>query len=730
MTISIWRYSHLALAVSSFIFLILAAGTGIILAFQPVSQKMQPYKVSGFDQITLAEAIPAITKAHSEISALSIDANDFVLLQGSDEDGENISVFIDPATGIKLGVPAPENALFQWATNFHRSLFLKETGRFFVGLSAFILLLIASSGIILIAKRQRGIRRFFTKISKENFAQYYHVVLGRLSLIPILIIALSGTYLSMERFGLVKSETAKSDIDFDAIRDAPKKATAEFPIFKTTRLSDVQRIEFPFSDDVEDYFTLHLKDKVVTVNQVTGDILSEEPYPVATLITNLSLDLHTGRTSAVWAIILAIACVNILFFVYSGFAITLRRRANVTRNKYKADESRFVILVGSENGTTFQFAQQVHQQLLQKGEKSYLTEFNNYQSFPKAEYMVAMTATYGLGDPPTNAKSFQKVLEKHPQTQHVHYSVVGFGSHAYPDFCKFAFEVNQLLAHQPWAKPLVDVHTVNDKSPSDFALWAEAWAQQAGIPISVTGAFQPQKHNLEQFTVTANTGTSEPDGTFLVKLQGKDKQRVTSGDLLAIYPENDHRERLYSIGLVETELQLSVRLHPGGLGSQFLHKLVAGQTIAAHIVRNEHFHFPTSASQVIMIANGTGIAPFLGMISENSNRVPCHLYCGFRDDTALHVHHLFLEKQQKERKLSALHIAFSRQGEKQYVGDLLARDAQKIADILANEGVVMICGSLSMQKTVLELLEKVCAEHLDKSLSHFQSHGKILMDCY
>ncbi|MCB0434087.1 MAG: hypothetical protein KDD18_14235, partial [Mangrovimonas sp.] len=43
-TISIWRYSHLALAVSSFVFIILASLTGIILAFQPISEQIKPYK--------------------------------------------------------------------------------------------------------------------------------------------------------------------------------------------------------------------------------------------------------------------------------------------------------------------------------------------------------------------------------------------------------------------------------------------------------------------------------------------------------------------------------------------------------------------------------------------------------------------------------------------------------------------------------------------------------------
>ena len=58
MTISIWRYSHLALAVSSFLFLALASVTGIILSFQPISEKIQPYRSENFDQATVSQMLP------------------------------------------------------------------------------------------------------------------------------------------------------------------------------------------------------------------------------------------------------------------------------------------------------------------------------------------------------------------------------------------------------------------------------------------------------------------------------------------------------------------------------------------------------------------------------------------------------------------------------------------------------------------------------------------------
>lgn len=729
MTISVWRYSHLALAVSSFLLLTLASVTGVILAFQPVTEKMQPYHTADLDKVTLAQSLPSLRKTYPGISELSIDAHQFVQIKGSDADGKELLAYVDPLTGKILGTPKPADEFFQWVTALHRSLFIHETGRFFIGLTAFLLLLITVSGTMLIIQRQRGVKRFFTRIARDNFAQFYHVVLGRWSLIPIFIIALSGTYLSLARFELIDINKASAKVDFDAIRSAPEKKAIDFDIFKKTKLSEVETIEFPFSEDIEDYYTIKLKTGEVAVNQITGDVLSEVKYPNAVMLTNLSLDLHTGRASIVWAIILAVASANILFFIYSGFAITWKRLSNRTKNKYKAGESKYIILVGSENGNTFSFAQAIHQQLLKKGEKSYVTQLNDYKLFPRAEHFIVMTATYGLGDAPTNAAKFKQLLQNIPQPQAVFYSVVGFGSHAYPDFCKFAFEVDQLLAAQEWAIALTDIHTVNDRSPEDFGLWAEAWSQQAGVQLTNLQLHDANK-NLETFTVIKNTAATRADGTFTISLKGKKRLKVTSGDLLAIYPADDHRERLYSIGIVDGDIRLSVRLQPHGLGSGFLHKLSAGQKLRARVVANKHFYFPADAPEILMIANGTGIAPFLGMISGNKTKKACYLYCGFREQASYSAYQDLLLESKATARLKQHYIAFSREGKKQYVSDLIENDAAFVADVLERGGVIMICGSLAMQKDVFELLETICTKKNGKSLSYYRSRDQIRTDCY
>lgn len=731
MTTSIWRYSHFALAVSSFVFIILAAVTGIILSFEPIAAKTPSYRADRFNDLSLAQALPALRTSFSAITEVSVDVNQFVTVTGTDSSGKAITAYADPATGKVLGAPAPKSDFFEWVTALHRSLFLHEAGRFFVGLTAFLLVLIALSGTMLVIKRQRGWKRFFNRIVKGDFAPYYHVVIGRWSLVPILIIALTGTYLSLVRFKVFPEKKIVHQVDVDAIPTTPVRKPADFPVFKNVRLSEVQTIAYPFSEFPEDYYTLKLKDREVVVNQFTGEAMSEVPYPVTTNLWRLSLDLHTGRASIIWAIVLGVAALNILFFIYSGFLISWKRLSARTKNKYQSSECRFIILTGSENGSTLRFAKALHQQLISHGQASFLTELNNYTAFPKAEHIIILTSTYGLGDAPSSANRFQGLVKQYPQVQRVHFSVVGFGSHAYPDFCQFAFEVNNLLSVQDWAVPLLEIHTINDQSPGEFNQWLMTWAQKAGLPdVILPESLKQPPTGLETLQVTAKTATQHEEDAFIIRFKPSWRSKFSSGDLLAVYPAGDHRERLYSIGRIGQSLQLYVKRHPGGLGSNYLYALTPGEVIRARIVPNDHFQFPSTASTVIMISNGTGIAPFLGMIEQNDRKTDCHLYCGFRHHSSFAPFKEAMERSMDNKKLSRLQVAYSREGNKQYVKDLLAQDADLVARTLAEKGVLMLCGSLSMQHDVVAWLEHICQEKNGQSISFYQSHGQVLMDCY
>lgn len=731
MTLSIWRYAHLALALISSLFLVMASVTGAILAIDAIQEKMPPYRIANFNEITLAHAVPALKEKFSEISEINVDHKGFVSLKGFDEEGNEIDAYVNPTTGEILGKPIEKSAFVEWNIALHRSLFLKETGRLIIGIISFLLLLIAISGMALVIQRQRSISKFFTKVVKEYFAQYYHVVTGRIMLIPVLVIALTGTYLSMVRFQFFPEHKAEHKEIIVSDEEPIQQKIADFKSFRNIKLADVKKIEFPFAEDPEEYYNLKLNNRELIVNQFTGEVLSEVKYPTTILLDNLSLDLHTGRTNVVWAAILGIACLNILFFIYSGFTITLKRRATKIKNKHKTKDAEYILLVGSENGSTLRFANAIHEQLNAQGKISFLAQLNQYEVFPKAKHLLIFTSTYGLGDPPSNGNKVLQLIEKYPQKHKINFSVIGFGSHAYPDFCEFAKQLEEKLGKQSWAERFTALHTVDDKSALQFVAWVKEWSEKTGIELATTPALYAKKpKGLQKMMVLERTEVSDHEHTFMLTIRTPARTKFTSGDLLAIYPADDNRERLYSVAKCTGNVQLVVKLHQPGLGSEYLNNLKVGEVIKARMVTNASFHLPQNKA-VIMIANGTGIAPFLGMISQSTKTANNHLYVGFRKEThIIQQHKIFLDQQVQHHKLKSYQIAFSREQNHCYVMDLIRNDAKHIAQMLKEGAVIMICGSLLMQQDVEKALNDICLEINGNALSFYKEKGQLLTDCY
>ncbi|RZL34800.1 MAG: FAD-binding oxidoreductase, partial [Pedobacter sp.] len=390
------------------------------------------------------------------------------------------------------------------------------------------------------------------------------------------------------------------------------------------------------------------------------------------------------------------------------------------------------LLVGSENGSTLGFANHVHNQLQSNGKKSYLTDMNNFSEFPKAKKLVVFTSTYGLGEAPSNATKFEKLLSQFPQKQKIDFSVVGFGSKSYPDFCAFAIYVDELLSQQVWANRGLSLHTVNDKSPEEFTQWVADWSNLNELAMATTPSLYAQQlPKLAKFTVIDKAEiVCDQITTFRINLKPSSLQKFKSGDLLAIYPLNNSVERFYSIGKVNKSIQLIVRLHPMGLGSGFLHDLKKGKTIRARIIKNPQFYFPKNANQVALISNGTGIAPFLGMLDENKHHVETHLYAGFRRLNALTKRYLEITDEfKKDSKLQTFNLAISREEVPQYVMNLIERDQDFFFKLLQKNGVIMICGSLKMQKDVEIILSAICKNNND-DYARFKANGQILTDCY
>ena len=60
----------------------------------------------------------------------------------------------------------------------------------------------------------------------------------------------------------------------------------------------------------------------------------------------------------------------------------------------------------------------------------------------------------------------------------------------------------------------------------------------------------------------------------------------------------------------------------------------------------------------------------------------------------------------------------------------LLENADFFIDLLKEGGVIMICGSLAMQKDVETILDALCLSKQSKSILDFKNNGQLLTDCY
>ncbi len=724
MVLSIWRYSHLTLAISSFLFVFLAAITGILLALEPIQEQLHPYQYN-LDKATLDKTIVALENKYEDVLLIEKDHNNFIIASVITKEGKNEKFYINPNSGEKIGELLEKKPFFQFITNFHRSLFLKSTGRALVGIASLLLFLIAVTGSILIIKRQGGIRQIFTKVVKESTPQYYHVVLSRITLIPIVIITLSGIYLSLEKFDLLPKKKPVETVTI--LNEVVKKPVSKFPIFKNTTLANFTSLEYPFSEFDDDYFLLKTDAKEVSIHQYSGDIVRETTYSWLHNFTDVSMALHTGQGNILWSVVLLLSTVAILYFIYSGFVIALdRRRKKVIKPKniISKKEAEIVILVGSETGGTYKPAKALLEALQKINNLVFIDDLNNIEQYENLQKLFILTSTYGKGEAPKNAELFLNKLQQTTFFNPIEYAVVGFGSLAYPDYCEFAIQVDQNLKQKSNTSAILPLEKIHNQSLLQFKNWCKGLSEKMNIPLEIDESlWQINTKELQDFKVISKSEINTDD-TFLLTLKPKKRIKFQSGDLLSFYPKDEVTPRYYSIAKVNNNILLSIKKHAFGKASKYLSQLEVGESLKAKIDDNPAFHFPKN-KPALLIANGTGIAPFLGML--NTKKEEKHLLWGGRTESSFNIYKPYITNALQEQKLHSFSIGLSRTKNQKYVQDVLKENTSMLLNILKNNGKIMICGSLQMEEGVRKTIKMI---GLKNNLNLEVIEKQILSDCY
>ncbi|WP_258098170.1 PepSY domain-containing protein [Marinoscillum pacificum] len=724
-----WRLVHLWLALVTSVFLIIASFTGIILSFEPVFEHNKGYHIPEGDDLSIATLISNSKTRYSEILSISRDENGFIALDALD--ASEGKFYMNPLSAESIGTPFTTPEFFDFCRSLHRSLFLGATGRFLIGSTSFFLLIIGLTGILLTSRKQGGLKAYFSKIIPNEFNRDYHTQIGRFSIFIILVTASTGAYLFFERFGVIPTAKTQHQVNYDSLASEPKIQLADFEVFNHYQVSQLREILFPFSEDVEEFYELKLEDRELLINQFTGEVVSEIIYPTTKQLSQLSFMLHTGEGTTWWALILGISSFGMLFLIYSGFVIYLRRDRSSITNPYPKDQCSHIILVGSELGSTRQFAIHLQEELLRNSCKCYLTDMDDYEHFQKLEKLIVLTSTYGAGDPPANARNFMKALEDEPPTNPFEYSVLGFGSTDYPDYCLFAQKVNDHFSQMPHANEFLPFTTVNNQSLDTFREWINHLSNRSGMHLLAPQTMEAPKRDKLKLVVNEKIDSSnkKEDETFLLKLKVKSGslKKYQSGDLLIIYA-SDGKERYYSTSILDKNtILLSIRVHDKGLGSNYLNQLQQGETLTVEMQSNAHFHLPAKSKSVVMIANGTGIAPFFGMINQNKKK-NLSLFWGGYNPLSMEMYQSIIDQNRQDQRLHYFESAYSRVNGKQYVQDSLKLNKEHITQAFKENASFMICGSLAMKEGVMSALESIYIDQYGQSLDTYR--GEILEDCY
>ena len=364
--------------------------------------------------------------------------------------------------------------------------------------------------------------------------------------------------------------------------------------------------------------------------------------------------------------------------------LTLAARQGATAIDIDPNAKPWLIAYATQTGVSEQLAwrtatalQQAHQPATVKAVQQ-LT----LADLQQAEQVLFIASTYGTGEAPDLASSFEKkIMSGQADLSHLHYAVLALGSKEYPDtFCSFGHRIDQWLKNNG-AQQLFATIEVDNASNEHIQQWNAALAQSTQLELQAMdidktfdhwtlvkrevlnpgslGApafnleFKPEHEAQWQAGDIAEIqpGNSAeriaqflaahqiPAGTVVASMQQRIEDILWNRDLTQpIFPFISSEELLnqlpvlptreYSIASIPSQqiLRLVVRQQQDasgelGLGSGWLTQYAAlNAPIALRIRSNDSFHLVDDNRPIICIGNGTGIAGLMSLLHTRNRQ--------------------------------------------------------------------------------------------------------------
>jgi len=621
------------------------------------------------------------------------------------------SFVLDPLTGDaeQLG---PSSSLVGFFTELHRSLFLGELGRALAGIAAASMVVFCISGVLLLVKRCGGWSKMLVP-AKGSLWQKLHVEVSRLSAAGLILMSITGIYMSLASFDLIGSTSSKQP-DFPAVvMQGTAVPVGALSALVQTPFSSVRELVFPYPNDPSDVFTVKTSEGVGYVDQVSGEWLAFAPNSFGQKLYETFYMLHTGEGVWWFGLLMGVFATSIPLLAITGALIWwlgYKSKVRIQQNASLKDAD-VVIMVGSESNTTWGFARTLHKAIRETGMTAHTCDMNDLSTCHlEVGKLLVLTSTHGDGAAPTNADQFIEKIAKLEVQSKPDIAVVGFGDSGFAQFCQFAKDVETALVTRELS-PALALRTIDKQCVQSFAAWGRDLQSIFGQAITLEHCLEKPKTSELALTKQAVYGTDTDQPVRVLRFEALTGRlpKFSAGDLVAVYAGQSSAPRYYSLASSSTDgfLEICVKRHSHGMCSGFLHELAQGDTIEVSIKPNPSFRMAPDSQPTIMIGAGTGIAPLIGLARANHKKQPLNMYWGGRHPNSDFLYEDTLLACTQDGRIASLLTAFSRIEDGQYVQQKLCEDAENIRSLVSNGARILICGGKDMADGVQTKLNEI-----------------------
>jgi len=719
------RTAHSLVGLAAALLLALLATTGAWLAADALLERAPaaPAAATVADVARAAAALPGLERIDRKPSG-AVVATYF-------DNDQPAQAVIDPATGATAPAPDP-SPLMVTVKNLHRKLLLGEAGRIAAGLGAAAMLTLCFSGLALLARRLGGWRKLLAPIRGAP-AQRLHSELARAAALGLLLSAASGVVMSAATFELLPSaERARA-------AQAASAPGARLPVeriaaLRQTPLDALRGLQFPAADDPADVYTLVTATGETTLDATTGAVLTHADNGLWRDVYQTIYALHAGEFAAPATLLVGLSSALAPALIVAGLLVWAARRRARPRGAgdVAAQAADTILLVGSEGGATWGFAETLRRGLSGAGFKVHVCAMDDLApSYRAARRLIVLAATYGEGDAPASARRALARLEGW-RGGALDVATLGFGDRQFPRYCAFAERFAAALAAKGM-RALLPLERVDRQSAQTFADWGRRLGAALGVALDLAHApTRPETFAL-RLVARVDYGARVDAPTVVLRFDAANGRlpKFSAGDLIGVMAPGADVARFYSLASSRRDgmVEICVRLRPDGLCSTFLHGLRPGATVDAFVRENPGFRPAPGVAPVILIGAGAGVAPLAGFVRGNDRRRPMWLYVGARHPASDFLYEHELRAALGDRRLAALRTAFSRARPHAHVQGALAKDAETLRWLAQRGAQFLVCGGRDMAQGVVETLSGVLAP-LGLTIADLKREGRYVEDVY